>query len=157
MRTLPSLLAVAFVSLAVPAGADNTLGPKRPSDIVSLTTAGGSLCDANTYALERQILPDATVVPFTIPDGHVLVLTGIDWIVFAPPNTYGFATITLYPDPNTRVAVFSSGSSVTGVNNLSAGSALIPNIIVKPGPMLCVGVPGIGSSARVQGFLTRDK
>src|SRR5262249_45023559 len=72
----PWILGVLVLSAAVPAAAD--LAPAKASQIVTLTTSGAS-CPLAGDLIDRQVLPDGTKQPFSIPEKQILVLTEFDW------------------------------------------------------------------------------
>ena len=74
-------LLVALATLLLLARADAApLGPAKPNQVVTLTAAAEACTIPNSpdgLLYKSQVMPHGTVAPFTIPPGHVLVLTGI--------------------------------------------------------------------------------
>src|SRR5262245_21894690 len=68
---------------ALPPPACARAAPRKPSEIVVLTVSG-STCPLG-FVINRQVLPDGTIAPFAIPDGQVLVLTGVNYVWLGGP------------------------------------------------------------------------
>lgn len=90
LRMIP--LTLALLALSAPISAE-VVAPDKPSQIVHLRGGPGSGTNCTPFVgstlLDHQLLPDGTTVPFTIPPGRVLVLTGVSWNLFGAPPTRG--------------------------------------------------------------------
>jgi hypothetical protein len=138
-------------TLAAPAAA-GPLTPTRPSDVVTLVNGAGNPCTVTGSALDLRVQPDGTRVPFAVPPGRVLVVTGID---FTTPDAAATDVELFVERPPDASQVFVTSTA-------GGGSASIPDVIVGSGSALCVrAVPkGGGASpvlAVVHGFLAKDK
>src|SRR5262245_19038024 len=76
-------IAIAWLALAALAGrvCADSLRPRHASDIVTLVTSG-TPCPfpvSGDLLFDRQIRPDGTNAPFTVPAGKVLVVTGYEF------------------------------------------------------------------------------
>lgn len=137
------------------------LAPKKPSDLVTL--ARGDSCDPNPIGRKVDQLQnsDGTLLPFSIPPGKVLVVTGIDW---TQGNTGA---------PNKAEILFLHSQTASGVINPMvtshdngsadgrAGASIpVTGVTFKSGETLCVSANtgNIGSlGVRVHGFLAKDR
>ena len=143
--------------LTAPVANTDGLGPDRPSQIVMLRPGihPSSICGTGT-PLDRQVLPDGDEVPFTIPPGRVLVLTGVTWVIGSanPNSSFGVAVSLHFPSGHST-PLFRTGA-VTDADGVAFGSALIPNAVAASGPALCYATTATGDVS-VYGYLTDDK
>jgi hypothetical protein len=154
---------VAFALAVLVAGCSGAvaLEPTRPSQIVMLTTSGGASCGpSEETALDNQVLPDGTRVPFTLPPGQVLVLTGMSWNLFGQtPDRLTVLGLAVKLGTGIIVGKFRA-AALADAGGRSSGSVLIPKVVVRPAPglPLCVGGFSAGSSGGVfvYGFLNAD-
>src|SRR5262245_7882147 len=89
---------VSAIAVALPHQLWATLAPKKPSDMVVLSavTLVGPCPGGQGRLFSHRIGPDGNQTPFTIPQDHVLVLTGISWFSTNLGNDLGVAvTISL--------------------------------------------------------------
>jgi hypothetical protein len=156
VRLIPLMLAVLLVSAPVAA---DVLAPEKASQIVQLRQDpdGGANCALGSKALDHRVLPDGTIVPFTIPQGRVLVLTGVSWLISSlVPNIKFGVLLELSPEQNVTIPLFAAAAESSG-SGQSAGSALIPNAVVKAGARVCFALITQFSNVWVFGFLADDK
>ena len=152
-------VAILFFGLTTAASA-GTLAPSKPSQMVDLSNAAGPIkptscsCLALTGAtVDIRINPDGTTTPgFTIPDGNVLVLTGMTWITSGvlSPGDASYMSLCLGGTEIWR------DQTVSGANAYNGRSLDLPNVVIKSGQTLCAGGPA-GFATSVSGFLTKDK
>jgi hypothetical protein len=148
---------VTVLSIAVLVAGSSAQIKAAADQIVTLTTSSGGEClSAGQTRLTNQILADGTLAPFTIGANEVLVLTGISWnLSNRPPNANIPVFIASQTDANSVRGRFFAGAQTDALGN-SAGSALIPNVVLDVQSFLpCVGLPQGGSGGiLVYGFLT---
>ena len=154
--TVVLVLAAAMQSRA------GVLGPKNPSDLVTLTTsftACGS--DPIGYRLDEKQNPDGTMEAFAIPPGQVLVVTGFDWTQGSTGTANKAETIFLHPETASGVILPLVVSHDDGSGDARAGASIaVTGVAFKSGQTLCysANTGRIGSvSALVHGFLAKDK
>ena len=140
-----------------------TLGPTKPSDLVTIRSTGAP-CGASPWRLlDLQVLGDGTGVPFTIPVGKVLIVTSVD---FRQGSTGS-------PGMQEEFVIFPSAANISvsypvvdlmaapGSSDGRAGvSAVITGVVIKAGNP-CWGVNNIGrigsADVIVRGYLTADR
>jgi hypothetical protein len=137
------------------------LEPTLPSQTVMLTTAGSPSCGpAEETALANRVLPDGTRVPFTLPAGQVLVVTGMAWNIFGQtPNQLKVVSVGAKPNANVIALKFVTAALADGTGR-ATGSVLVPNVVVRSAPGLPICAGGISTQSSggvfVYGFLTTD-
>jgi hypothetical protein len=152
---------------------DTGLVPTKPSDVVTLRgSSPPTFCmgtgPTRTSIIETRILSDGTTQPFQIPNGEVLVVTGIDWTSFrTPPLTVpGIVELAVFLGSSpvfTDTSIIGAGTLGTNTffpQGVSFGgkSSAVPNLIVKPDTQLCSTNDNSSSSGvLVHGFLTLDR
>jgi hypothetical protein len=155
------LVVLSVLSVTVPAAAQG-LAPKKAGDLVTLVHTPGSNCGQsfqNGIPITTRILPDGTSVPFAIPEGQVLVLTGISWNLQGP---FGFnaAFLTLFLHVEAvplSVRIFHIGETPDGPIS-AAGSTDIPNIVMGSAATPCVlSTASTLLATTLHGFLAPDK
>ena len=103
------------------------------------------------------MLSDGSRIPFSIPPGHVFVITSFDWVIEGSSqakNTVWTAVTVIGPKKSTN-ALF-SGAMADSIGR-AAGNTVVPDgIIVGSGTVMCLDFVG-GSTdafARLHGYLT---
>ena len=152
--------------------AAGTLAPNKASQVVTLSTSGGTPCGAggpagNGQLVDQQIDPTGSNISFQIPTGKVLVVTGGTILVH-----FGVAgnSVTVFLE---EFGGGGGGGNPVHVSSLvldSNGSGhtdfvLDPGVIVKavtasPVQGICAdtqGAPGAVINATLHGFLAPDK
>lgn len=163
MNTLRTLLIAGLLSAVLGATPESAtsgpVAPTKPSQLVTLRNSSGNDCPFNGQAVDRQILPDGTLQPFTIPPKQVLVVTEINWgVVFGPASQSAIVAVSVQ-GPS---AMPSNAFFVDVVPTDSAGAAgrtsQVANAIVRSGHTLCVDSVTDGTmTMNVRGFLTKDR
>jgi len=103
-----------------------------------------------------QLLPDGSRKRFTIPRGHVFVITSFDWVVEGSSqasNTVWTAVTLIGPSMKTN-ALF-SGATADSIGR-AAGSTLVPDgIPVSSETVMCLDYVGAVTDAfaRLHGYL----
>jgi hypothetical protein len=144
------------------------LGPAKPSDLVVLVTDTGKPCVGvpDAHPVNFRSLPNATYPAFKIPDGQVLVVTGVNFSVSSSAeNRVKRLSLFAKKDPSTVAVVLFRTVVLTTETSLGlhgGGSATIPNAVVKQGFDVCVSASEINgaptdANAMVYGFLTKDQ
>lgn len=144
------------------------LAPSKPSQIVTLTY--DNFCAGTTSlvnVIDTQIMPDGTTQPFTIPQGRVLVVTGLDWSASRCPPLSAPGTVGVYVflGATGRVAfndyaTIGAGTSPGSSCSTGGKASVVPNLVVKPGTELCAGYDNTtfgGAPGIVHGFLADDE
>jgi hypothetical protein len=154
---------IGFVTLVILGGLVSgaiagPLAPTKPSQVVTLANSGLA-CPllGGGQVFDVRVGSDGSETPFSIPDGQVLVITGIDWSVFLLPGLPGETVIAFLrtpPSPSAAPTVW-RGAAVADANGRAGGTAVIPNVVVKPGVPVCL-FPG-GSAGTLHGFLAKDE
>ena len=154
------LLSPAFVARSGAAG----LGPKRASDLRTVSDLAGHLCPNVLLgiALDTVQKPDGTTAPFVVPPGNVFIITSWEWIDCAstPDGLPPAGFVELFADNNLtmRQALLSSGGGTTtktSTSNCSVGVVQTPGgVAVNSSATLCVS--NLDATVVVHGFLTRD-
>ena len=156
-RCLAAALALLFLLLPSP-GRAGTLAPKKPSDVLTLRSSGASCSFPGTRKLDSRVLPDGTLVPYTIPDGQVLVVTGAEWTLqdASPLGTIQLFLYTQSSGPS-PVAFFTDGISTT--DTFAQRSSIVPQAITRPSAGLCAGANVVVDTLIpvVHGFLAKDR
>jgi hypothetical protein len=122
---------------------------RTPSKIVVLRSSGATTgCTGGGFLLDRRLGADGSDVPFTIPTGQVLVVTGFSW-----GSSLGSGNV----EVNSLVVggnqvLFSAATA--GANNSVGAAVPVQNVVVEPSASFCVG---IGGNSRVIGFLAPDR
>jgi len=161
LRTL-AIASLLLVALAAHARAAS-LAPRHASDIVTLVTSG-TPCPfpvAGDLLFDRQIRPDGTNVPFTVPAGKVLVVTGYEFRSVTPYAGRAVAGL-LFPatsgvgDQRWAVGepVVLSGANVVIVNTQAPNLTFKTDICLETADGV---LPGPVSSGIVHGFLAPDR
>jgi hypothetical protein len=159
-------LAVVVVMLAVLATQAAALEAKKVDDLVELSRGIPVSCPLlqSSLVVGNRRLADGTDIPgFTIPKGHVLVITDVHFegITAATGNEAVFAlarvsTASANVIVNGRTTAFPSGAA-TAILSLRAGAS------VQAGQTLCVGAVDVTANSfidnptvAVYGFLTHE-
>ena len=160
MRALARALRIVVPALALPLLAwrpsvwAGPLVPSKPSQVVTLAATGTTCVVGRLFEVQHSA--DGISVPFSIPPGQVLVVTGFDWSVTGTSGSTVSAFLTI--DTGTAFQEAFSDGALADSSGLATKSVLVPNLIVKSGPRLCAGAGGgalVG--ALVHGFLAKDK
>lgn len=154
LRTGLALALCCLVSSSAHAG---VLGPRKPSDLVTLITNGSTCSPISFLRMDTQIHADGTSSPFSIPAGEVLVLTGVDWDEGGASGGVDNLVLALL-GADYSVAAISTGP--IGANGYGGASTPLSGIVVKPGTSICVTLNSpntFNSYPVVHGFLTADK
>jgi hypothetical protein len=152
---------VSLVALATPA-IGGPLAPKKPSDLVTLTSSGAACTNYGSAArrLDRRINPDGTVTPFSIPAKQVLVLTGASTFLEDAGVSDTAYTQIVYDIPPTQFgqgAIFAAGATDSGGGGTLV-SSYSPNMVVKSGVRICCDHSGLTFfGCNAYGYLTKDK
>ncbi len=158
-------IAVAVSTLLVPNAGDAAVEPQNPSDLVTLIASG--LCPQGGSDMSFRVLSDASIVPFSIPEGRVFVITSWQWATIFTSRVDHWEGVELSlqnPNGNFRV-VGVAGNSTPGAqgsppsNQFTSNNASLVNMIaVKPGVHVCVNAASNARpSAVVHGFLAPDR
>lgn len=146
-----ALIAALAMMLLIDGAYAASLGPSKPSEVVTLVTAPEScniLGPDTGLVYNTRTLPDGTAEPFTIPVHHVLVITGFDWADVVTPSEVALVHIHL-GNPAGRVVHI--GAAVAGANGVAGASTVIPGVVVRAGTPICIDRLGV-----LHGFLARD-
>src|SRR5262245_51829950 len=119
------------------------LEPKKPSDVVTLTTSGTVCPDfASAMLLDRRITPDGTQEPFVVPAKRVLVITKLEVTangVASLANHSIGAALVFGASPSFQTPGFvTARADADGV--FSIHEPIPPGIVVGPGTNLCIGL-----------------
>jgi len=137
------------------------LAPKKASNLVTLATTGGCLLPQLAVASQftTRNLPDGSSVPFTIPNGQVLIVTDVDWTANSGagnlPRTEQAILLLV-----TNTSITGLGENVaTGITQAVGGSFHFTNgVVVAPNTSLCIGLTSNNTvAAFLQGYLASDK
>jgi hypothetical protein len=166
-RTLSGFIILVCLLLVAWAPSRNTkdggvLAPEKASDLVTLIADSSTpICPATTvpHTFSDRLLPDGTRAPFTVPSGHVLVITSFDWVIegSTQANNNVWTAVT-FMGAGTNNSLF-SGAAADSIGR-AAGSTIIPNgVVVGPSTVMCLDfVAGANDSfARVHGFLAEER
>jgi hypothetical protein len=159
--------AVAFGALSMPNSSYAQVQPNGPSDLVTLVS-DATLCPSQFHnRLGNRVLSNGSTVPFSIPNGSVLVITSWQWgpVFTREANHWESVELTLQTSGGGIAVVGSAGNATPGAqanslnNQFTGHNASIEGMIaVKPGVTVCIGsssdvrAPGI-----VHGFLMQDR
>jgi hypothetical protein len=134
----------------------NNLGPKKPSDLVTLI----GVTNDCTGVTVRRVFPDATVEePWLVPAESVLVVTGFDWHgSFGTPGEIVENLLMVFePSVFRAEAVFRDYARV-GDNGAVGRSSPVQNAVFGPGTAVCTLMFGAtGDEATLRGFLAPDE
>jgi len=161
-RALAStFVAFACLALAPPA---RSLEPPNASSLVTLIAdVSTPICPATTAsrAFGDRLLPNGTRVRFTVPDGQVLVITSLEWVVDQTTrfDETAWAALDLFDGTRYQHALIATGRF--DLRGRASGNVAVPDgVVVRPGTAMCFGFDGPlspeRSSARIHGFLARD-
>lgn len=154
---MPRLLPAALLLLVpLTASAAGGLAPKKASEIVRINQTG-SLCPLSGYVLDDRQLPNGESVPFTIPAGKVLIVTGVTWS--ATSGTPGAPVIGVLSSQTPQSLVSHHYSAATFASDGSVlQSVLTPPVVIGAGRSICFYVTaGNFNAASINGFLASDK
>lgn len=159
MRRLMPGFAILLVGL-VGAGVASAgpLAATRASQLVTLRPIPGAACAVGSgFLLDARILPDGSYEPFAIPNGQVLVLTGISWSTIGAVGEDSEISLRINPS---GALVFHATAIVDSLNN-GSGNVAVPGIVVRSGSQLCFentsGAPAMIFDATAHGFLAADR
>src|SRR5262245_33683038 len=153
LRLLPAAL---LLLVPLTTSAAGGLAPKKPSDIVKVNQSGQP-CPFGGFVLDNQQFPNGENAVFAIPDGKVLIVTGVTWS--ATSGTPGAPVVGLISSQGQGVSLvshhYSSPAFARGGAVLK--TELTPQLVVAPGRLLCFFVTaGSFNAATVHGFLAPD-
>jgi hypothetical protein len=137
-------------------------GPRVfPSQMLTLTTYGGTQCGFIGVTLDHRQSLDGTQPPFVIPAGMVFVLTGMDWVQLVTAASTKTETLFLHPMLESGVIWPIAMVHANGAGEARAGgSQAITGVVFRPGQTLCVS-PNNGSMGTVivlvHGYLAADR
>ncbi len=133
------------------------LVPTKPSQVVTLATSGLACPPlGGGQVFDVRVGSDGSETPFSIPEGQVLVITGIDWSILLPASAGETVVAFLRTPPSPSAApIVWRDAALADADGRAGGSALIPNVVVKPGVPVCL-FPG-GAIGNLHGFLAKDK
>lgn len=166
-RTLRAVgLITVCLSWAVSATAV-TLAPTKASQVVEVHSGGVTPCSgvSNGVVVDQLDNPDATGSAFTIPLGHVLVVTDVNIQATSgnPGDSYLYS---LYRSSSSSVNLVLNVSAVSGANGVAdADVSFHHGAVVKSGTVLCGQCFNSNAQAYValnfcrtivHGFLARD-
>jgi hypothetical protein len=173
-RRLVTVLSAAAITtaaglsmLVVPNGVSAAVVPDKPSDLVTLEPEG--FCPMGGFDMTLRVLPNATDVPFSIPQGRVLVITDWQWgnSPTGRSNSWENAALSLQTaNPPRAITVGVAGNSTPGAQGTapfdqetSNNASIVGMVVVKPGVHICVEAEtrGAPQSAVVHGFLATDE
>jgi hypothetical protein len=136
-------------------------GPRRPSDVVTLVSSG-ALCPTpigGDTVFDRRVLADGTRVPFTLPAGKVLVVTGLEFT--SSTRSESVAATLFYGNTTTGDSFITVGDGHSfGSDMVVYHDTSVPNLVVKT--PLCFEtadgfLPQLPFYAVVHGFLAPDR
>jgi hypothetical protein len=137
--------------------------PVKPSQMVTLTSFGGTQCGANPIGrtMMTQQNSDGAQSAFTIPAGLAFVVTGMDWVQFTTGAFTKTETIYLHSQTETGVIWPSAMAHANGGSESRAGgSQAVTGVVFRPGQTICVS-PNNGDLASaavlVHGYLAADR
>jgi hypothetical protein len=132
--------------------------PATSSLVTLISDSSTPICPATTvpHTFGDRLFPDGSRKPFTIPVGHMFVITSFDWIVegSSQPNNTVWTAVTLMGAGSTANALF-SGATADSIGR-AAGSTLVPNgVAIGSGTTMCMDYVGGATSAdaRLHGYL----
>jgi len=159
--------AVAFGALFVPNASYAQLQPNAPSDLVTLVPDATLCPSGNDNRLGNRVLSDGSEVPFSIPNGSVLVITSWEWgpVFTKEPNHWEIAELSLQTPQGGLVHVGTAGNATPGAQNTSnsnqftgSNASVQTMIAVKPGQIVCFSSSSdVRAPSIVHGFLTQDR
>jgi hypothetical protein len=131
----------------------------KPSQIVTLRNSSGNDCPFAGEALDNQVLPDGTILPFTIPAKQVLVITEVNWgVVFGPASQSAVIGLSVQAPSAMQANAFFVDVVPTDSAGTAGRSSVVANAIVRSGNTLCVdNVTSGTATVIVRGFLTKDR
>ena len=150
MTRLLVLLALVGASSPVAASA---LEPKKASELVTLLPQ--DVCDGgNGFRLSVRVSPDGSIVPFSIPQGHVLVVTRWGFVFNGGTGASTAASLLVEGASTSQLAVTYLPLDSSG----NGGATLELSAVVGAGATLCSRGSGVNASGTfVEGFLTKAK
>lgn len=140
-----------------------TLGPASEADLVTLiaTSAPGAPCSpANfpaNFAFATRIDRTGASVPFAVPAGRVLVVTGFSWVAVGPAN----ATATVELRAGAAAPLVRSSALCDGIIGRCGGSEVLPTgAVIGAGVPVCLTRSGTTSLTieygSLQGYLAAE-
>lgn len=165
-RTLVAItIAVAVSTLLVSHAGYAAVEPQNPSDLVTLIPSG--MCPQGGSDMSFRVLSDASIIPFSIPEGQVFVITSWQWgIIFTQRTDHWEGAELSLQNPNGQFRVVGTGGNPTpGLQGsppsnqfTSSNASLVNMIAVKPGVRVCVATASnTRPTALVHGFLAPDR
>jgi hypothetical protein len=159
--------AIAFGALFMPNASYAQLQPNAPSDLVTLVSDATLCPSGNDNRLGNRVLSDGSSVPFSIPNGSVLVITSWEWgpVFTKEPNHWEIAELTLQTPQGGLVQVGTAGNATPGAQNTSisnqftgSNASVQTMIAVKPGVIVCFSSSSdVRAPSIVHGFLMQDR
>jgi hypothetical protein len=167
MRGTVYSIGLIALSLAGAGNARAVLAPSKPSQLVTLARdffpPANHFCAAplsEFFKIDAQVNADGSVTAFSIPEGMVLVVTGLEWLEAGGTADVDRLVVDLQPaGAPTAYRSVAFGTGVVGTTSGGGSISFQPGIAVNPGSDLCVGVlrPGALHVVTVHGYLTKDK
>lgn len=122
------------------------LGPRRASDLVTLVNRGSSCATVGAAGglLDRRVTADGHEVPFAVPAGKVLVVTGLTWRTTG--NT-AHAGATLRLEPPGSLATGFTDTQPALADGHGGNNATLGGLVVGAGVGLCLANSGDSAGA----------
>lgn len=154
---------IAFYSLFLAPLAYALEAATASSHVTLIADVSTPICPATTNlrTFGDRLLPNGTRVRFTVPDGQVLVVTSLEWVVEQASqfNDTAWVTLDLFDGTRYQHALIATGHF--DFRGRAAGNTVVPDgVVVRSGTAMCFGFDGSlspeRSFARIHGFLARD-
>ena len=139
------------------------LGPSKPSQLLSLhakvNDCPGGFTGAR--AIDQRLASDGTSSSFTIPEGSVFVITGVEvWMADTNASTNAPVNVGVPCGAGCMHGVFDLMVSTDGSGRGGSSLQLNPGVPIKAGTTLCVADVYYGSPNTygiLRGYLTPDE
>jgi hypothetical protein len=154
---LATSVLVALLASPLAPFAASALAPKRASDLVTLVAEGEGECPLGGHAFDTRVLSDGSQVPFAMPPGRVLVVTGFDFVIGgAPPGAATSVVVNQQPAGTKNASPVLQADGVASASGFIAGGVTSnPGVAVSGGVPLCI-LPAAAGGV-LHGFLAKDK